>query len=69
MNIRVYEAYLPGRVKGYSVYKDGYYTIVINAILDKKQQIKEYKHELAHITKKHHESSLPVDLLEIEVHE
>lgn len=66
--IRVYQAPLPARVRGYTVLKDGYYTIVINSILDREQQLKEYRHELKHITEGDFYKNLPADLIEIEAH-
>lgn len=66
--IRVFQAPLPARIKGYSVYKDGFYTIVINDILDREQQLKEYRHELKHIAMGDHHRDLPVDMIEIEAH-
>jgi Zn-dependent peptidase ImmA (M78 family) len=66
--IRVFQAEMPARIRGYTVYKDGYYTIIINSILDRSQQIKEYEHELKHIARQDHESALPADMIEIECH-
>lgn len=67
--IRVFQAPLPARVKGYCVYKDGFYTIVINEMLDREQQIREYRHELRHIAKGDHHRDASADLIEIEAHE
>ena len=67
--IRYYQAELPARVKAFTVKKDGVYTIVVNSILAKTQQLKEIQHELAHIDMGHFESDISHDLMEIEVHE
>ena len=47
--IKVVYADLPPRVKGFTVLKDGYYTIVLNHNLTREQNEKSYKHELKHI--------------------
>lgn len=65
--IRYYQAELPARVKAFTVKKDGEYTIVVNSILAKEQQLREINHELTHIAMGHFESDLPHDLMEIEV--
>ena len=67
--IRYYQAELPARVKAFTVRKDGEYTIVVNSILAKKQQLKEIQHELIHIDLGHFDSDLTYDQMEIEVHE
>lgn len=67
--IRFYQAELPARIKAYTVRKDGEYTIVVNSILAKQQQLKEIQHELAHISMGHFDSDISHDLMEIEVHQ
>ena len=67
--IRYYQAELPARVKAFTVKKDGVYTIVVNSILAKTQQLKEIRHELDHIALGHFDSDKSYDLMEIEVHE
>lgn len=47
--INVIYADLPPRVKGFTVLKDDYYTIVLNHNLTKEQNEATYKHELKHI--------------------
>jgi len=65
--IRYYQVELPARVKAFTVKKDGVYTIVVNSILAKTQQLKEIRHELDHIALGHFESDKSYDLMEIEV--
>lgn len=47
--INVVYADLPPKVKGFTVLKDDYYTIVLNHNLTKEQNEVTYKHELKHI--------------------
>ena len=47
--IKVAYADLPPRVKGFTVLKDGYYTIILNHNLTKEQNKLTYLHELHHI--------------------
>ena len=47
--IRYYQAELPARVKAFTVCKDDCYTIVVNSILSRRQQLREIEHELSHI--------------------
>ena len=67
-DIRVYQAEMPARVKGFTTFKDGYYTIMINSILERKQQLKIYEHELNHIKNRDFEKDIPVDVIEYEAH-
>lgn len=48
-DIRVYLQELPMSVKGFTVLKDGFFTIVINSNLSELARIRTYKHELQHI--------------------
>lgn len=66
--IRVYQVEMPAHIKGYTVLKDGYYTIVINSILARQQQLKVYEHELSHIKNNDFEKDSPADLIEYEAH-
>lgn len=68
-DIRVYQAELPGRIRAFTVLKDGDYSIVINSILSREQQEKEYRHELMHIASGDYDSPLPADLIEAYLHE
>lgn len=66
--IRVYKAEMPARIKGFTTLKDGYYTIMINSILERQQQLRVYEHELNHIKNKDFEKDIPVDVIEAEAH-
>lgn len=66
--IRVYQAEMPARIKGYTTLKDGYYTILINSIFDRKQQLRIYEHELRHIKNGDFEKECPADLIEAYMH-
>lgn len=68
-NIRVLLMLMPGSIRAFTVLKDGFYTIVINAILDRKQQLKEYNHEMNHILNGDFDSGLSADLIEMYSHE
>lgn len=48
-NVRVVIASLPCSVKAYTVKKDDFYTIVLNANLSIEQNRKSYLHEMYHI--------------------
>ena len=67
--IRYYQAELPARIKAFTTCKDGDYSIVVNAILSKKQQLAEIEHELRHIEKGDHAADLPADLIEVRAHQ
>lgn len=67
-NVRCYQLGLPGRIKAFTVLKDGYYTIVINSALSLEQQLKEYEHEMCHIKSGDYESKLPADMIEVYAH-
>ena len=68
-DIRIYTAELPGKIRAFTVRKDDDYSIVINAILSREQQLKECRHELAHIANGDYDSLSPVDLIELRAHE
>ena len=63
--IRYYQAELPARVKAFTVCKDDCYTIVVNSILSRRQQLREIEHELSHIRHGDFDSPLPADLIEV----
>lgn len=62
--IKVYQAEMPARIKGYTTLKDGYYTIMINSIFDREQQMRIYEHEMKHIRNGDFEKKCPADLIE-----
>ena len=66
--IRVYQAEMPARIKGYTTLKDGYYTILINSIFDRKQQLEIYEHELEHIKNGDFEKEYSANLIEAYMH-
>lgn len=66
--IRVYQAEMPARIKGYTTLKDGYYTILINSIFDRKQQLEIYEHELKHIKNGDFEKEYSANLIEAYMH-
>ena len=47
--IKVIYADLPPKVKGFTVLKEGYYTIVLNQNLTREQNKVTYLHEMGHI--------------------
>lgn len=61
--IKVVYADLPPKVKGFTVLKDDYYTIVLNHNLTKEQNEVTYKHELGHIERNDFEN---IDIQDIE---
>lgn len=65
--VRVVE--MPASIKACTVKKDGYHTILINSILTKEQQLKEYEHEYDHIINGDFDKDCPVDMIEIYAHE
>ena len=67
-NIRVYQVEMPARIKAYTVKKDGFYTILINSILAREQQLKEYDHEYKHIVDGDFDKSCSVDAIEANAH-
>ena len=55
-------------IKGYTVLKDGFYTIVINANLCEATRRKTYKHEYEHIINGDFEKRASADLIEVITH-
>ena len=47
--IRYYQVELPAKVKAFTTCRDGDYSIVVNSILSREQQLEEIRHELQHI--------------------
>ena len=60
---------MPARIKAYTVKKDGFYTILINSILAREQQLKEYAHEYKHIVDGDFDKAYSADMIEIFAHE
>lgn len=48
-DVRVFKIDMPMSVKGYTVKKDDFYTIIINSNLNEAAQTETYNHELDHI--------------------
>lgn len=67
-DIRVYLCEMPTSIKGYTVLKDDFYTIVINANLCEATQRKTYLHEYDHIINGDFEKRASADLIEIIAH-
>ena len=68
-DIRVHIVEMPARIKSYTVEKDSFYTIIINSILAREQQLKEYEHEYDHIIRGDFDRSCSADMIEIYAHE
>ena len=62
--IRMVIVDMPATVKAYTVYQDGYYTIVVNSKLNHEQNILSVMHELEHINNKDFDSMLSVNQIE-----
>lgn len=67
-DIRVCQVEMPASIKSYTVRKDGFYTILINSILAREQQLKEYEHEYKHIINGDFDKTCSVDMIEIYAH-
>lgn len=65
--VRVVE--MPASIKACTVKKDGFHTILINSILAKEQQLKEYDHEYKHIVDGDFDKTCSVDAIETNAHE
>ena len=59
---------MPMTIKGYTVLKDGFYTIVINANLCESSRKKTYEHEYNHIVNGDFEKRTSADLIEVYAH-
>ncbi len=68
-NITVRVIELPARIKAYTVKKDGFYTILVNSILAREQQLKEYEHEYDHIIRGDFDRACSADIIEFYAHE
>ena len=62
--IRYYQVELPAKVKAFTTCRDGDYSIVVNAILSREQQLEEIRHELQHIAGNDLYSGQPADNIE-----
>lgn len=67
-DIRVYLCEMPMSIRGYTVLKDGFYTIIINANLCEATRRKTYKHEMEHIKNGDFEKQSSADLIEVMAH-
>lgn len=59
---------LPGTIKGYTVRKDGFYTIVVNENLNEDARMEAYAHEVDHINNGDYEKKCSADLIEFHAH-
>ena len=66
-DIRVILRDMPMSVKGFTVLKDGYFTIVINANLSREAQERTYRHEMSHIQSGDFEKEC-ADMIELQSH-
>lgn len=55
---------LPTDVRGFTVEKDGCYTIVLNAHLSREMNEKTYEHEMEHISRNDFDSDMDADSIE-----
>lgn len=60
---------LPGGVNGFTVKKNGYYTIVLREDLDPEGRLRTYQHEVEHIRNCDCGSGESVDGIETRLHE
>ena len=67
-DIRTVYASMPATVKAYTVFQDGYCTVILNQNLSHEQNVASYLHELEHITKKDFDSDQTADELEASRH-
>lgn len=67
-DIRIYLCDMPMSIKGYTVLKDEWFTIVINANLSESARYKAYQHEYRHIMNGDFEKRTSADIIEIIAH-
>lgn len=67
-NIRTYLCDMPLTIRGYTVLKDDWYTIVINENLCPESRLRAYRHELGHILRGDFERQCSADLIEVYAH-
>lgn len=69
INCRVVLQDLPTTVRSFCVESpDGYHTIVLNARLNREQNMKSYEHELEHIRRDDFHAPESVDQIELRAH-
>ena len=66
INIRILP--LPGKIQSFVVYKDDFYTIVVNECLNQTARMKAYRHELEHIESGDFDSDESTGMIEIRAH-
>lgn len=66
INIRILP--LPGKIQSFAVYKDDFYTIVVNECLNQTARMRAYHHELEHIENGDFDSDMPTGMIEIRAH-
>lgn len=59
---------MPCQIRGYTVLKDDFFTIVINSRLSTEMQKEAYKHEMDHIQNGDFEKRCPANLIEVNAH-
>lgn len=67
-DVRVVVADMPSTIHGYTICKDGFYTIVLNDSLSYEMKQNAYDHEMSHIRKNDFQGS-SADRIEIYAHE
>lgn len=68
-NCRVVLQDLPTTVRGFCIESpDGFYTIVLNARLNREQNVKSYEHELEHIRRDDFHADEDIDQIELRAH-
>lgn len=67
-DIRTVYADMPATIKAYTIYHDGFYTVILNQNLSYSQNLASYKHELKHIMRNDFDNHHTVDQLEHSTH-
>jgi hypothetical protein len=68
-DIRTVYADMPATVKAYTIYQDGFYTVILNQNLSHAQNLASYEHELRHIMRKDFDDRQTADQLERDAHQ
>lgn len=68
-NIKTIYISMPVTISGYTIYKDDFYTIVLNSNLTYEKNKETYLHEYLHIINKDVAKECSVDDIEIIAHE
>lgn len=63
-DIRTVYADMPATVKAYTIFYDGFYTIVLNQNLSRAQNMKSYLHEIEHVKRGDYDSDKTADQIE-----